>query len=349
MAGIRTSIRSPDCSASALCDLRQGALTQPDARRPIGAGQPPMPNVFDQIGKQIGEEALAGSGTTVLQDEIPSEVRYADLRHEPRPERAAARARLGLLGRLASRLCLIELFGHAPGGAELPCLGKHFAFWQAHARRARRRRARRRRTRPDAPTLWIITAGTPRAILRELALTQAPGWPTGVYWFGGELLRVGLIVASQLPRTRETLLVRLMAGGPLLRDAIEELRELPAGAHERAVADRILLRWKHALRNKPIRRPQEKELIMAVLDTWERMRREGLAQGRKEGETRGIRKGEARGLATAVLTVLRARRIQVPPAVRKRILEEKSPARLERWLARALVKTSLAAVLGEPS
>jgi len=49
------------------------------------------------------------------------------------------------------------------------------------------------------------------------------------------------------------------------------------------------------------------------------------------------------------LTVLRARRIPIPHAARKRIREEKSPARLERWLARASVKTSLAAVLGDAS
>jgi hypothetical protein len=35
--------------------------------------------------------------------------------------------------------------------------------------------------------------------------------------------------------------------------------------------------------------------------------------------------------------------------VEARAPEQADPAPLERWLARALVKTSLAAVLGEPS
>ena len=310
---------------------------------------PAMPNVFDQIGKQIGLAALSGSGPTVLQDEIPSEVRYADLRHEPGPARTAARARLGLLGRLAARLCLIELYGHAPGGAELrACLSKHLAFWQVQARRARRTRGR-----AAEPALWIIAAGTPRAILAELALVHAPGWPPGVYRFGGRLLRVGLIAANELPRERSTLLVRLMAGGPLLPDAIADLGQLRAGAYERTVADRILLRWKHALGQQPSRSPEEKELIMAVLDTWEKMRREGLAQGLKEGKARGRRQGhkegQTLGLATALLTVLRARHIAVPSAARRRILAEKDPARLERWLARASVNTTLASVFGDAS
>jgi hypothetical protein len=50
-----------------------------------------------------------------------------------------------------------------------------------------------------------------------------------------------------------------------------------------------------------------------------------------------------------VLTVLRVRSITVPDAVRERILAEKDPDRLERWLERAVVATSFAEVLGETS
>ena len=62
----------------------------------------------------------------------------------------------------------------------------------------------------------------------------------GVY-LGPSLLRMGIVVASELPRERETLLVRLMAAGPLLAHAIEDLATLPVDAHERAVAEQILL------------------------------------------------------------------------------------------------------------
>jgi hypothetical protein len=88
-----------------------------------------MRNRFDQLGKQIGQAALNSSGVTVVQEEIQSETLYADLRHEPDPVCEAERARLGLLGRLASSLCLIELYGHAPGAEEFrACVAKHFAF-----------------------------------------------------------------------------------------------------------------------------------------------------------------------------------------------------------------------------
>lgn len=48
-------------------------------------------------------------------------------------------------------------------------------------------------------------------------------------------------------------------------------------------------------------------------------------------------------------TVLRARGITVPDAARERIVAEKDPDRLDRWLERAAVVASVAEVLGEPS
>jgi hypothetical protein len=66
-----------------------------------------------------------------------------------------------------------------------------------------------------------------------------------------------------------------------------------------------------------------------------------VAQGRDEGRS------EAR--ARAVLTVLRVRGIAVPEAARERILAQKDPERLERWLERAAVAPSIAEVLDDPS
>jgi hypothetical protein len=78
-----------------------------------------MRNRFDHLAKEIGEEALTPSGTTVANDEINPETQYADLRHEPDPARQAERERLGLLGRLAAFACLIEVYSQAPNAEEL--------------------------------------------------------------------------------------------------------------------------------------------------------------------------------------------------------------------------------------
>jgi len=63
-----------------------------------------------------------------------------------------------------------------------------------------------------------------------------------------------------------------------------------------------------------------------------------VAQGRDQGRV----EGEAR----ALLTALRVRGIDVPDVTRERILAQKDPEQLERWLEKAVVATSLAEVLG---
>jgi hypothetical protein len=314
-----------------------------------------MRNHFDQLAKQIGKEALGPSGPTVVHDEISPETQHADLRHDPDPSREAERARLGLLGRIASVLCLIEIYSHAPDASELrACLTKHLAFWQQRDReeRAHNRKRKERRQPPEAwpePFLWIISAGTPTALLLALKLKGAPDWPPGVYFLGADILRVGIVVASELPRDRSSLLVRLMAAGPLLKRAIDDLGALPADAHERAVAAEILLNMQYVLGKKSNPTPEEQEFIMTIRDGWEQAREAGHAKGRTEGRTEGRNEGRAEEAVRAVLMVLRVRCLELPEAARERILTEKDPERLERWLEKAAVAASVADVIDELS
>jgi hypothetical protein len=74
-----------------------------------------------------------------------------------------------------------------------------------------------------------------------------------------------------------------------------------------------------------------------------------VAQGRAEGLNDGLTEGPTKEAARAVLTVLRARGLVVPDAVRERILAQKDPERLERWLEKAAVAASVNAVLDEPN
>jgi hypothetical protein len=78
-------------------------------------------------------------------------------------------------------------------------------------------------------------------------------------------------------------------------------------------------------------------------------RAEGIVEGRAEGRVEGRTEGRTEEAARALLTVLRARGITVPEAFRERILAEKDPERLERWLEKAAVAASVGAVLDEPN
>jgi hypothetical protein len=183
------------------------------------------------------------------------------------------------------------------------------------------------------PFLWIIAAVASASMLRKLEVKAAAGWPPGVYSLGDNVLRVGLIVTAELPRDRSTLLVRIMAAGPLLSGALAELAALPDEAHERAVAEQIVVHLQHVIGKKPGRTPEEEEFIVSMQGTW----REARALGRTEEAAR------------ALLTVLRVRGIAVPEAARERILAETDPARLERWHERAIVAESVAEAIDEPS
>src|SRR5271163_4749147 len=159
-----------------------------------------MHNPFDQLAKRVGKEALNASGPTVVQYEISRDAQHADLRHDPDPARTAERARLGLLGRIAEVLCLIDVFGHAPDGAEVrACIGKHFAHWEECARKrlTQNKRRKERGLAPEPlvePFLWIIAATVSAPLLRKFEARAAAGWPKGVYLLGADVFRVGIVV-----------------------------------------------------------------------------------------------------------------------------------------------------------
>ncbi len=301
---------------------------------------------FDQLGKQIGLEALKSSGPTTAHDEISADARYADLRHEPDPARGAERARLGLLGRLASVLCLIEVYGHAPGPEEFrACLSKHLLFWQQRARGGRNKNNDKEKKEknhppsnqpPTPPFLWIVAAGSPTAILTGLKFRRASGWPRGVYVLSN-ILRVGIVVGSELPRERSTILVRLMAAGRLLKQALEDLDALPAGAHEHVVASDIVLKLWHALDVKPNRTAKEQEFIVSTQSMVEKLRNEGRDEGRSEGQVLHAR--------AVIRRVLAARKL-VPSRTEEARLDACADlAMLDRWLDLALTAPTVADAL----
>jgi len=76
---------------------------------------------------------------------------------------------------------------------------------------------------------------------------------------------------------------------------------------------------------------------------------QGRVEGRVEGRAEGRTEGRTEEAARALLTVLRVRGLTVPDSFRERILAQKDPERLERWLEKAAVASSVAAVLDEPN
>jgi hypothetical protein len=247
---------------------------------------------------------------------------------------------------IASILCLIEIYSGAPGEDEaLACLGKLIAF-----RQKRRRDARKKGDPFVRPFLWIITAGRPTGVLAAMAAVPARGWPRGIYFSPGVLrdahrsrragsagpakgtgglLRVGIVVASELPRDRSTILVRLMAGGAVLAGAIADLDALPRDAHEHAVALQIVLRLRHALGSKPQRTDEEQEFIVSTENMVEKLHEEGRRQGEQAHARATLRR------------ILSKRELAPSHQDEARIERCADLGTLDRWIEQALAAQSV--------
>jgi hypothetical protein len=299
-------------------------------------------NHADQFSKNILRDALNRASVAETEVAVLAATQKIDVYVVPDPARAAARSQMGLLGWLAAEPSLFEPFHNTPNlGRVRRCLRKQLTW---HGELERRARAAAGGADDDAdedapssvPFPWLVVIGPGRAetVLDVYGCTAVS---EGVYEAVAGL-HTRVVVLGELPRTRDTLLLRLLGPGRLLREALADLTALPADAWERSVVTPLLLHF--GIASKAPAADEEDDVseeIKAWYEDYER-KQETL---RTEAEA----KGEAR----ALLAALRVRGIPVPEAARERIMAEKDPERLERWVERAVVASSLADVLDEPS
>ncbi len=155
---------------------------------------------------------------------------------EPDPDRLEEPLRFGLVRRfLVQGPCAFEFFHRAPSIPELlASLDKAFEL---------RRRASWS-PRADEPLLWILCAHRPNAAWSKFSLEPARAFPRGVY---AAPLAYGmhLVVPNELPRTLDTLLLRLLGSGASLRGALTELDELGPSHPVGALMMPLLVRLHH--------------------------------------------------------------------------------------------------------
>ena len=99
------------------------------------------------------------------------------------------------------------------------------------------------------------------------------------------------MVIHQLPRTRETLWIRLLGRDGFQKRAIEEVIELPTEDTSRSRVLELLGNWKIMLDEKTeAEREEERELIMNLSPAYLKWKEET----RNEGKQEGIQIGEQR-------------------------------------------------------
>lgn len=219
---------------------------------------------YDRFGKQMVRAAVARRGPVETDAEVPADTRRIDLWFMPDPARDPGPSTLGLLGRITAGPTTLELFHDTPGGDALAaCIIKHGQF---------RHYLTLGDSPPPIPTQWVISSGRPVTAIEGLWLRQMTDWPPGFYE-GPPLLWTRLVVVSELPVARDTLLLRLLGAGLVLRRAIADLKALDPEAPERLLALPILVRLRlEALADPTHRTSDDQEFLMDTQDIVERWR-----------------------------------------------------------------------------
>ena len=177
---------------------------------------------------------------------------------------------------------------------------------------------------PPVPTQWVISSGRPDGGIDGLWLRPIAGLPPGIYE-GPPLLWTRLVVVNELPVARDTLLVRLLGAGSVLKQAIAELKELPAEAPERTLALPILLRLRLTVPSDPTKQTtDDQEFLMDTQDIVETWRREAVQEGVKQGLKHGI--------AHSVVEVYEARLGAMPEDLRAVVEDTDDESTLVIWL-----------------
>jgi hypothetical protein len=290
---------------------------------------------FDQFGKQMVRTALEIHGSVETDAEVPADARRIDLWFVPAESRVPVPDYLGWLGRMTGGPSTLEFFHNTRGGDELTaCLIKHGQF---------RHFLSRRKPVPLLPTQWVISSGRPDGSIEGLGFRPMTSWPSGIYE-APPLLRTRLVVVNELPVVRDTLLLRLLGAGLVLKQAIAELEALPTDAPERVLALPILVRLRLAVPTDPAQQTSDdQEFLMDTQDIVETWRREAV----QEGVAQGVAQGMAQGERKLLLRMLRRRFGEQVGSETERRLEAASAQQIEVWAERVLSAATLAELLAD--
>jgi hypothetical protein len=197
---------------------------------------------------------------------------------------------------------------------------------------------------PVAPSAWLeealregnaaqLCAGRPKGVLEQYDFQPIPSFPEGFFErSAGDV--VGLVVLRQLPPGRATLLLRLLAAGEVLAEAIAELKALPDDAWERQVALPLLIALRLEIPQDPTDE-SDREFLMTTAELYDYWKERYRSEGVKEGHDLGVTDGVRSSLHMAYTT----RFGPMPEDVAAIVATIRDAATLSRWLGLILAST----------
>lgn len=246
--------------------------------------------IHDQFAKQYLKELLTPLGNVETSRDIAGEVRQADVFFAPKLEPEIDATALGILGQIAAKPAVIEPFRSPVQSAEIrSCLGKLFDIHAEFERIAARDNTRI--AEADLPQLWILSPTVSDTILAGFrAIPESENWVSGVYFLGASL-KAAIIAIHQLPRTPETLWLRVLGKGNVQKQAIAELRELPSDNVFRLNALELLYNLRTILEVRQDIDREDRELIMELSPLYLQRLEDATQRGIQQGIQQGIQEG----------------------------------------------------------
>jgi len=248
---------------------------------------------YDQFAKRLSRDACRGVARVETDAEVEVDTLRFDLWVEVDPLKIGHLARFGLLGDIfcSAPAIVLDIFRSTPSLKRVVnSHRKHLNFCHDLPRR--------KPPRPE-PSLWMFSAGRPTSALEAFYCAPYEGWVPGVYR-AGPVFDMRIVVISELPRTRETLLLRLMGSTPTIELAREDLKALPETAPERHLADRIVLDILDRIpKDRKRRSTLEQEFWETMHSLAKELKEQGRKQGLKQGRKQGLQEGLEEGLCTA--------------------------------------------------
>ncbi|MCL1472626.1 hypothetical protein [Argonema antarcticum] len=242
--------------------------------------------IHDQFAKDYLEQLLSPYGEVQAPRRVSVEMRQIDVWFSPNSQQStAASESLGLLGIFAANPSIFEPFRNPATSNQIcDCLLKLLEIRGELQREANRNNTNIQES--VLPQLWILTPTESDAILFGFGAIIDDGWLPGVYLMP-EYLRTGIVVIHQLPRTPETLWLRILGKGNVQKQAIDEIIALSADNPLRYNAIKLLYNLRKNLQINDIPEEEEdRELIMRLAPLYEQDREQAIQQGIQQGERR---------------------------------------------------------------
>ena len=288
-----------------------------------------MVNRDDLFIKAILAMAMARAGKAEIEVEVvPAGAQRIDVYSEPDPALSGELAEMGMLGEVGAEPAMFEPFSETPSLRQVrACFRKQLVWHHELERRARVAAGdvseeEKEPPRPvPFPVVVFLSPGRPETVLDAYRFVEVrPGLYALAPGFAARL-----VVLSELPRTRATVLMRL--GSEKLRaGAIAEILQMSEDAWERRTAEPLLVKLDP--RPGPGASPEEMMHLAEIQQQVEEARQKLREEGEQKGERRFL------------LKQLRVRFGELTPEAVARV-EAAEPDALEAWGERLLAARSL--------